>query len=107
MADNLKPVSLIEACDELGFDIVEVNNDTTGAIKRRITGLINFADKYLQGAIGQNYPVEDERAKQMALLIISDLYYRELDNKKITGITQKMLNDLELQLKAELRGKNA
>ena len=59
---------------------------------------------YLQGAIGKNYPIEDERAKQIALLVISDLYdYRDLDSKNISNTTRKILNDLEWQLKMEMR----
>lgn len=96
------PVSIEEVCDFKGFLVEEVKEDPV--VKRNIIRLIKFSNLYLQGAIGKNYPIEDERAKQIALLVISDLYdYRELDSKNISNTTKKILNDLEMQLKAELR----
>ena len=108
MANNSKqkytPVSIEEVCDHLGFDAIEVEAEENQPTKRNIIRLIKFSDMYLQGAIGKNYPKEDERAKQIALLVISDLYdYRDLDSKKITNTTRKLLNDLEWQLKTEMR----
>ena len=96
------PVSIEEVCDYKGFLVEEVEEDKV--IKRNIIRLINFSNLYLQGAIGKNYPTEDERAKQIALLVISDLYdYRDLDSKNISNTTRKILNDLEWQLKMEMR----
>lgn len=96
------PVSIEEVCDYKGFIVSEVEEDEV--VKRNIIRLINFSNLYLQGAIGKNYPTDDERAKQIALLVISDLYdYRDLDSKNISNTTRKILNDLEWQLKIELR----
>lgn len=96
------PVSIEEVCDYKGFIVSEVEEDEV--LKRNIIRLINFSNLYLQGAIGKNYPTDDERAKQIALLVISDLYdYRDLDSKNISNTTRKILNDLEWQLKIELR----
>ncbi len=96
------PVSIEEVCDYKGFLVEEVEQDKV--VKRNIIRLINFSNLYLQGAIGKNYPIEDERAKQIALLVISDLYdYRDLDSKNISNTTRKILNDLEWQLKMEMR----
>lgn len=108
MADNSKqkytPVSIEEVCDQLGFDVVEVEAEESHVVKRNIIRLIKFSDMYLQGAIGKHYPRDDERAKQIALLVISDLYeYRDLDSKNISNTTRKLLNDLEWQLKTEMR----
>lgn len=79
-----------------------------------ITRLMSAADLFLKGKIGQNYPVDDERAKTLSLIIISDLY----DNRglydsskgsnisasdKMTGVTRKLVEDFALQLKLELR----
>lgn len=110
MAENEKtiyvPVSIEEVCDYKGFLVEEVEQDAV--VKRNIIRLINFSNLYLQGAIGKNYPTEDERAKQIALLVISDLYdYRDLDSKNISNTTRKILNDLEWQLKVELRNKTS
>lgn len=96
------PVTLQEVCDDMGFLVEEVEKDVI--VKRNIERLIKFSDLYLKGAIGKNYPKEDERAKQIALLVISDLYdYRDLDSKNIANTTRKLLNDLEWQLKTEMR----
>lgn len=110
MADNTEstekyiPVSIKEVCDYMGFLEEEVEAEENQVVKRNITRLIKFSNLYLQGAIGKNYPTEDERAKQIALLVISDLYdYRDLDSKNIANTTKKLLNDLELQLKMEMR----
>lgn len=107
MADNKNkyiPVSIEEVCDYMGLLTIEVEAEEDQVIKRNIVRLIKFSDLYLKGAIGENYPVEDERAKQIALLVISDLYeYRDLDSKNISNTTRKLLNDLEWQLKMEMR----
>lgn len=98
------PVSIKEVCDYMGFLEAEVEAEENQVVKRNIIRLIKFSNLYLQGAIGKNYPVEDERAKEIALLVISDLYdYRDLDSKNITNTTRKILNDLEWQLKMEMR----
>lgn len=98
---STSPVSLQEVCDYMGFLIDEVKQDKV--IKRNLERLIKVADTYLKGAVSQNYPKEDERAKQIALLVISDLYeYREMDTKNISSTTKKILYDIEWQLKLEL-----
>ena len=97
-------VTLEEVCDYMGYLVEEVEAEENQVVKRNIIRLIKFSNLYLQGAIGKNYPTEDERAKQIALLVISDLYdYRDLDSKNITNTTRKLLNDLEWQLKTEMR----
>jgi hypothetical protein len=109
MADNENvsstvPVSMQEVCDYMGFVVSEVEEDLI--IKRNILRLISFSDSYLKGAIGKDYPTDDERAKQIALLVISDLYeYRNLDSKNISNTVRKIINDIELQLKLELRNR--
>ncbi len=108
MAENKQektiPVTIEEVCDYMGYLVEEVEAEESKIVKRNILRLIKFSDLYLQGAIGKNYPKEDERAKQIALLVISDLYdYRDLDSKNITNTTRKLLNDLEWQLKTEMR----
>lgn len=98
------PVSIEEVCDYMGFLMSEVESEENQVVQRNIIRLIEFSDMYLQGAIGKKYPKEDERAKQIALLVISDLYdYRDLDSKNISNTTRKLLNDLEWQLKMEMR----
>lgn len=104
MAENqiVYPVTFEEVCDEIGFVVKEVEKDKV--IKRKINRLISFSNKYLEGAISKNYPRNDERAKQLALSVILDLYdYRDIDLKNVSNTTRKMLNDLELQLKMEMK----
>ena len=97
-------VTLEDVCDYMGYLVEEVEAEESGTVKRNILRLMKFSDVYLKGAIGEKYPKEDERAKQIALLVISDLYdYRDLDSKNITNTTRKLLDDLEWQLKMEMR----
>ena len=73
------------------------------AVEKNIARLINTADSYLKGAVGEEYPVDDPKAKEIALLVISDLY----DNRGMTinnfNITRKIIDDMTLQLQLELR----
>lgn len=104
MAEDKNIVTIVEVCDYLGFDALEIEEEEGQATKRNILRLIKFSDSYLKGAIGKNYPKDDERAKQIALLVITDLYdYRDLDSKNISNTTRKLLNDLLWQLKVEMR----
>lgn len=97
------PVTLEEVCDYMGFEESEVLLEENHVIKRNIERLIKFSDVYLKGAIGKKYPKDDERAKEIALLVISDLYEnRDLDSKNISNTTRKLLNDIEWQLKMEM-----
>ncbi len=96
-----KPITLEEVCDYMGYLLNEVESDVT--LKRSFERLIKVADLYLQGAIGKNYPA-DERAKEIALLIVADLYdNREFETQKMSNTARKLVNDLEWQLKLELR----
>lgn len=76
------------------------------ATERTIDRLINTAERYLEGSLGINYPATDERVKELALLVISDLY----DNRNLTGGTDKLSNsirklvaDFELQVRLDMR----
>lgn len=76
--------------------------------------LMSAADLFLKGKIGKSYPVDDERAKTLSLIIISDLFdNRQMNEKisgspkytseKVSGVTRKLVEDFALQLKLELR----
>lgn len=86
-------VTIDDVKDYLGIDYADdmVNNNIERAIKT--------ADAYLKGSIGSEYPVDDPRAKELALIIVSALY----DNSAISGNTRILVNDLSLQLRLELR----
>lgn len=72
-------------------------------VNANIERAINTADAYLKGSIGSNYPVDDPRAKELALIIISDLYDNRGLQSTISGNTRRLVDDLSLQLRLELR----
>ena len=51
-------------------------------VDKNIKRLIKTADSYLKGAIGEDYPKEDPRAIELALIVIADLY----DNRDMSEI---------------------
>lgn len=90
-------LTLAEVKAELGIDYIDTNTDN------RLTRYINVADTYLKGAIGEKYPADDERAKQLALLIIEDLYDRNSNSVKENNTINKLKQDFILQLQLENR----
>ena len=90
-------VTTDEVLNYLGIDYAD------DMVTANISRLINTADSYLKGAIGENYPIDNPKAKELALLLISDLY----DNRGLTSASsntvRKLISDLEWQLKMELR----
>ncbi len=101
MADteNQAVVSVDEVLKYLGIDYAD--DMVTANIQRAI----KTADFYLKGSIGENYPVEDPRSKELALIVVADLY----DNRGLTVSanvstnTRKLVDDMSLQLRLELR----
>ena len=100
MSDTIKVVSVDEALAYLGIDYSD------DMVKANIERAIKTADAYLKGSIGEGYPVEDPRAKELALIIISDLYDNRGLSSTISGNTRKLVDDLSLQLRLELRRSN-
>lgn len=72
-------------------------------VTANIERAINTADAYLKGSIGSDYPVDDPRAKELALIIISDLYDNRGLQSTISGNTRRLVDDLSLQLRLGLR----
>ena len=99
MSDTIKVVSVDEVLAYLGIDYAD------NMVNKNIERLIRSADAYLKGAVGDNYPVDNPKAKEIALIVISDLY----DNRGVHPATgannnlRRLLEDLILQLKLELR----
>ena len=99
MSDTIQVVSVDEVLAYLGIDY------TDDMVTKNIERAIKTADVYLKGSIGENYPVEDPRAKELALMIVADLY----DNRGLTVSTnvsanmRKLVDDMSLQLRLELR----
>ena len=85
--------------DYLGIDYAD------SMVERNITRSIATADAYLKGAIGENYPTDDPRVKELALILISDLYDKRGVIEKVSGNIRRLVDDMILQLKLELRRK--
>lgn len=72
-------------------------------VTRNVERSIKTADAYLKGAVGENYPTEDPRAKELALIFISDLYDNRGLIEKVSGNVRRLVDDFLLQLRLELR----
>lgn len=95
MGDNMV-VTLDEVINYLGMDYPD------DMAKSNINRAIKTADSYLKGSIGEGYPIDDPRAKELALFIISDLY----DNRglhEMSKYTRKLADDISLQIRLEMR----
>jgi hypothetical protein len=66
---------------------------------------IVLADAYLKGAIGEDYPTDDPRAKELAKIVAADIYNNRGMTEKIAYTVRKLVKDFELQLRMELRRK--
>lgn len=90
-------VTIEEVKAYLGIDY------TDDMVNANIERAINTANAYLKGSIGNDYPTDDPRAKELALIIISDLYDNRGLQSTISGNTRRLVDDLSLQLRLELR----
>ena len=97
MSDTISVVSVDEVLAYLGIDYADdmVNTNIERAIKT--------VDAYLKGSIGENYPVQDPRSKELALLLVADLYDNRGLTSTVSGNTRRLVEDLSLQLRLELR----
>lgn len=90
-------LNLAEVKEYLAIDYEDTATD------RNLTRLIGVADKFLKGSLGEKYPADDFRAKEIALIIIGDLFDDHSLNEKVAGNTRKLVNDMSQQLRLELR----
>lgn len=72
-------------------------------VNKNIERSIRVADAYLKGSIGANYPTDDPRVKELALIFISDLYDNRGLIEKVAGNVRRLVDDMSLQLRLELR----
>lgn len=86
-----------EVMDYLGIDYADK------MVTTNIERSIKTADAYLKGAVGENYPADDPRAKELALIFISDLYDNRGMIEKVSGNVRRLVDDFALQLRMELR----
>ena len=89
-------VSIDDVKKELGIDFSDKNTDA------RLERYIKVAEAWLKGAVG-TYNNSDERAKQLALLIIEDLFDRNSNTVKENATINKLKNDFIMQLKWEIK----
>lgn len=97
MSDTISVVSVDEVLAYLGIDYSD------DMVTTNIERAIKTADAYLKGSIGENYPIEDPRSKELALLLVADLYDNRGLTSTVSGNTRRLVEDLSLQLRLELR----
>lgn len=90
-------VTIDEALAYLGIDYAD------DMVRSNIERTIKTADAFLKGSVGEDYPVDDPRSKELALIIISDLYDKRGMVSTVSGNTRRLVEDLSLQLRLELR----
>ncbi len=88
--------------DILDYLAIDYTDDRTTKVLNRT---LKTAVQYLKGSIGEDYPVNDPRAKELALILIDDLYSNHDINDKVSGNTRRLIDDFILQLKLELKRK--
>lgn len=99
MSDTNTTNQVVSVDEVLAYLGIDYSDDM---VNKNIERVIKTADAYLKGSIGKNYPVEDPRAKELALIIISDLYDNRGLQTTISGNTRKLVEDFSLQLRLEL-----
>lgn len=90
-------ITVDECKDYLGIDFDDP------MITRNLTRAIKTADHILKGSIGENYLPDDPRAVELALIIVADLYDNRELKDKVSGNVRKLVEDMSLQLRLELR----
>lgn len=97
MSEAIAVVTTEEVLNYLGIDYAD------DMVNRNIDRIIKTADSYIKGSIGENYPTDDPRAKEIALIVISDLYDNRGISENVSLRTRRLVDDLSLQLRLELR----
>lgn len=97
MSDTISVVSVDEILAYLGIDYSD------DMVITNIERAIKTADAYLKGSIGENYPIGDPKSKELALLLVADLYDNRGLTSTVSGNTRRLVEDLSLQLRLELR----
>lgn len=93
-------VTYEEALVHLGIDYPD---DST---QRIVTQKLAAAIKTLHGAVGEDVETlmpDDERAKELVITYLDDLYANRGTSAKVSGAVRLSVQTLELQLRLELR----
>ena len=75
-------------------------------VEANVSRAIRTADAYLKGAVGEDYPSDDPRAQELALIFIADLYDNRSMLEAVNKNVRKLVDDFLLQLRLELRRAN-
>ena len=100
MSDVMDVLLREDVLDYLGIDYADEK------VLSNIDKAIKTADRILKGSIGENYPKDDERAQELAKMIVADLYDNRGLKDTVSGNTRKLVDDLSWQLRLELRRSN-
>ena len=91
-------LNLREALDYLGIDAED------DMIINNINRQNEVADSHLKAAVGDDYPADDPRMKEVALMIIGELY----DNRTLSTKEENRINSLARlymrQIRLEMEG---
>jgi len=90
-------VSIQDAKDHLGIDWTDAATD------RRLTKTIAAAEKFLEGSLGVEYPVDDPRAEALVLMVVTELYDNHDMTEKVSANVRRLVNDFSLQIRLEMR----
>jgi hypothetical protein len=93
----MSALSAQDVKDYLGIDFADDATD------RLVTAMVSTVDGYMKGALGANYPADDERVKMVSKIIVSDLYdHRDLSDK-VSGATRRLVDSMLQQVRLEMR----
>ena len=95
--------TVVQTQDVLNYLGIDYTDDMVTA---NVNRAISTADAYLKGAVGNDYPIEDSRAKELALIFIADLYDNRGMLEKSSVNVRRLVDDFLLQLRLELRRGN-
>lgn len=87
-----------DVLDYLGIDYADE------LITRNVDRIIKTTDSFLTGSLGKNYPQDDPRVKELALMVAGDLYDNRGISDKVSGNMRRLVEDFSLQLRLEMRG---
>lgn len=94
-------VTLNDVLQHLGVDEL-----TDTVINANATRALNTAEKILQGAVGEDVRQlmpNDPRVDELVLIYAEDLYSERGVGSKVSNATRRLVYDMELQLRMELR----
>lgn len=93
-------VTETQALNYLGIDYADE------LVKANVNRALNTAKQVLKGAVGadwETYLPDDPRAAELVLIYLDDLYSERGVKSKVSNATRRLVADMELQLRLELR----